>query len=355
MPIHPIDRIAALPAYVPGRPATVKLASNENPYAPLPSVIDAITKAAGEINRYPDTASIELRARVAGKYGVPAEQVAIGAGSLTISEQILQAFTREGDEIVYGWRSFEAYPLVSAVVGLRAVQVPLREHVYDLDAMLGAITDRTRVVIVCNPNNPTGTAVERARLIAFLDAVPDDVLVIIDEAYGEYIDDPEIASGVGLIAGRQNACLLKTFSKAYGLAALRIGYVISENTDITGSVGKTAMPFSVSTIAQAAALASLDAEEELRERVDATVRERSRLRTELIARGWTVPTSLANFVWIASGADTPALVDRLGEAGISGRAFGDEGIRVTIGTPHENDLFLSVVGSRTGRAARDNM
>ncbi len=343
MTTHPIDRIAALPAYVPGKPAKVKLASNENPFPPLPSVIKAIAVAAGEINRYPDTASLELRDRVAGKYRVLPEQVAIGAGSLTIGEQILQAFTHEGDEIVYGWRSFEAYPLVSAVVGVRAIQVPLREHAYDLDAMLAAITDRTRVVIVCNPNNPTGTAVQRDQLVAFLDAVPQDVLVIIDEAYGEYIDDPQIASGVDLITGRQNACLLKTFSKAYGLAALRIGYVISENLDIAASVGKTAMPFSVSTIAQAAAIASLDAENELRDRVELTTSERARLTTELRALGWTVPDSHANFVWIDAGSDTPELVRRLGAVGISGRAFGEEGIRVTVGTPDENDLFLSAV------------
>lgn len=343
MTIHPIDRIAALPAYVPGKPAKVKLASNENPFPPLPSVIEAITAAAGEINRYPDTASLELRERVAGKYGVPPEQVAIGAGSLTISEQILQAFTHEGDEIVYGWRSFEAYPLVSAVVGVRAIQVPLREHTYDLDAMLAAITDRTRVVIVCNPNNPTGTAVQRDRLVAFLDAVPLDVLVVIDEAYGEYIDDPQIASGVDLIKGRQNACLLKTFSKAYGLAALRIGYVISANLDIAASVGKTAMPFSVSTIAQAAAIASLHAEGELRDRVTQTTSERARLTAELRALGWTVPDSHANFVWIDAGPGTPELVRRLGAVGISARAFGEEGIRVTVGTPEENDLFLSAL------------
>lgn len=343
MTIHPIARIAALPAYVPGKPARVKLASNENPFPPLPSVIEAITAAASEINRYPDTASLELRARVAGKYGVRPEHVAIGAGSLTIGEQILQAFTHEGDEIVYGWRSFEAYPLVSAVVGLRAIQVPLREHTYDLDAMLAAITDRTRVVIVCNPNNPTGTAVQRDRLVAFLDAVPQDVLVIIDEAYGEYIDDPQIGSGVDLIKGRQNACLLKTFSKAYGLAALRIGYVISENQDIAASVGKTAMPFSVSAIAQAAAIASLDASDELRDRVLQTTSERARLAAELTALGWTVPDSHANFVWIDAGPDTPELVRRLGAVGISGRAFGEEGIRVTVGTPDENDLLLRAV------------
>ena len=343
MPIRPIDRIAALPAYVPGKPAQIKLASNENPFPPLPSVIEAITEAASGINRYPDTASLDLRARVAQKYDVQPEHVAISAGSLTACEQILQAYAKDGDELIYAWRSFDAYPLVGAVVGLRSVQVPLRAYTHDLDAMRSAITDRTRVVIVCNPNNPTGTAVGGGHLTKFLETVPGDVLVIIDEAYGEYITDPQIARGVDLIRGRQNACVLKTFSKAYGLAALRIGYVISENPDIAGAVGKTAMPFSVSTVAQAAALASLDAEEELLARVTDTVHERERLAVAVAALGWPVPTSHANFLWLATGEDTPEVVRRLAAEGISGRAFGNEGIRISVGTPPENDLLLSAL------------
>lgn len=343
MSVRARQSIIDLAAYQPGKSAPVKLASNENPHPPLPSVVAAIADAAQQINRYPDTGAVELTAAVAAKVGVSGEQVAFGCGSVTLLEQLMQAFCEPGDEVVVGWRSFEAYPLVAQVTGATLVRVPLRDETHDLDAMLAAITDRTRVVIVCNPNNPTGTAVRREELARFCDAVPSDVLVVLDEAYGEYITSPEIPDGVELMRGRQNVCVLRTFSKAYGLAGLRVGYFIAEDPAVAGVVRKTMMPFAVSSIAQAAALASLAAADELQVRVDEAARERVRVAERLRAGGYPVPESHANFVWISAGEQTAALANRLMAAGIMGRPFAGEGIRITIGTPAENDQLLAAL------------
>lgn len=343
MSVRARQSIVDLAAYRPGKNAPVKLASNENPHPPLPSVVEAIADAAREINRYPDTGVTELTAAVAKKFGVTVEQVAFGCGSVTLLEQLMQAFCAPGDEVVVGWRSFEAYPLVAEIVGAHLVRVPLREETHDLDAMLAVITDRTRVVIVCNPNNPTGTAVRRDELERFCDAVPDDVLIVLDEAYCEYITSDEIPDGVEMMRGRANVCVLRTFSKAYGLAGLRVGYFISEDPEVAGVVRKTMMPFAVSSIAQVAALASLEAADELQVRVDEAAQERVRVADRLRAGGYPVPDSHANFVWISARERTEEIAARLMDAGIMGRPFAGEGIRITIGTPAENDAMLTAL------------
>ncbi|WP_134322717.1 histidinol-phosphate transaminase [Cumulibacter soli] len=345
MSVRARQSIIELAAYQPGKSAPIKLASNENPHPPLPSVIEAIAEAAQGINRYPDTGVTELRAVLAEKVGVAAEQVAFGCGSVTLLEQIMHAFCDPADEVVVGWRSFEAYPLVAQVVGARLVPVPLREETHDLDAMLAAIGERTRVVIVCNPNNPTGTAVRRDELVRFIDAVPADVLIVLDEAYGEYITDDDVPDGVELMRGRQNVCVLRTFSKAYGLAGLRVGYLISEDPTVAAVVRKTMMPFAVSSIAQIAALASLAAADELKVRVDEASRERERVGSALRTAGYAVPHSHANFVWISARERTEQIADQLMAAGIMGRPFAGEGIRITIGTPAENDALLAALGA----------
>lgn len=344
MSVRARQSIIDLAAYQPGKSAPVKLASNENPHPPLPSVVAAIADAAQQINRYPDTGVTELAAAVSAKFGVSAAQVAFGCGSVTLLEQLMHAFCEPGDEVVVGWRSFEAYPLVAAIVGARLVAVPLREETHDLDAMLAAITDATRVVIVCNPNNPTGTAVRRDELERFCDAVPSEVLVVIDEAYCEYITDPGIPDGVEVMRGRDNLCVLRTFSKAYGLAGLRVGYFMSEDPAVAGVVRKTMMPFAVSSIAQTAALASLAAADELQVRVDEAARERVRVTQRLRDGGYPVPDSHANFVWISARERTEEIAARLMEAGIMGRPFAGDGIRITIGTPAENDAMLTALG-----------
>jgi histidinol-phosphate aminotransferase len=333
--------------YVPGRAVSApdgrsfKLSSNESPYGPLPSVLAAITAAAGETNWYPDNQASALTEAIAARFGVPPEHVAVGCGSVGVTQQLLAAAAEPGVEVLYAWRSFEAYPTLSDLSGGESVRVPLRDEVHDLQAMADAITDRTRLIFVCNPNNPTGTVVRRDELTAFLDLVPDDCLVVLDEAYREYVRDPDVPDGLSLYPGRPNLAVLRTFSKAYGLAGLRVGFLVAQEPVATAA-RTTMLPFTVSRVAQAAAIASLQAEPELLERVDAVVGERARVRDTLRADGWTVPDTEANFVWLRLGADTGDFAGQCGLAGVSLRPFGDEGARVSIGDPEANEAFLAV-------------
>ncbi|CAM5639631.1 Putative phenylalanine aminotransferase OS=Streptomyces griseomycini OX=66895 GN=pat PE=3 SV=1 [Streptomyces griseomycini] len=241
--------LEGIPTYKPGRPAAAggpvayKLSSNENPYPPLPGVMETVTAAASSFNRYPDMACAALTAELSERFGVPASHLATGTGSVGVAQQLLQATSGPGDEVIYAWRSFEAYPIITQISGATSVQVPLTAgEVHDLDAMADAITDRTRLIFVCNPNNPTGTAVRRAELERFLDRVPDDVLVVLDEAYREFIRDPEVPDGVEIYRKRPNVCVLRTFSKAYGLAGLRVGFAIAHEP-VAAALRKTAVPF----------------------------------------------------------------------------------------------------------------
>jgi histidinol-phosphate aminotransferase len=335
-----------LPAYRPGKAVvsadgrSFKLSSNESPYDPLPSVVEAISAAAREVHRYPDTASVGLTEALAGRFGVPQEHIALGAGSVTVAQQLLEAVGDPGAEVMYAWRSFEAYPLLADLSGVTSVRVPLAGETHDLAAMEAAITPATRMIFVCNPNNPTGTVNRAAELTAFLDRVPEDVLVVLDEAYREYVRDADVPDGLGLYADRPNVAVLRTFSKAYGLAGLRVGYLIAHEP-VAAAVRKTMVPFAVNSIAQAAAIASLAAEDELLERVETVVKERTRVREALIGQGWEVPPSEANFVWLRLGERTGEFADRCAIDGVAVRPFGAEGARVTIGSPDANDTFLS--------------
>ena len=300
--------------------------------------------AALQTNRYPDLAASAVVQALADKLDVPADHVVVGCGSVGVATQLVEAFAGPGDEVVYAWRSFEAYPIIVQVAGATAVPVPLTSGaVHDLEAMAAAITPRTRVVLVCNPNNPTGTAVRRAPLEAFLDAVPSDCLVVLDEAYREFNRDPDVPDAVTLYRNRPNVAVLRTFSKAYGLAGLRVGYAVA-HPDVADAIRMTSVPFAVSSIAQAAAVASLQpaAEGELLERVDATVGERARVIDALRAAGWHIPDSEANFVWLAIGQQTEGGAAACAEAGVVVRPFAGEGLRVTIGEPEANDIFLKV-------------
>ncbi|MFD7101623.1 histidinol-phosphate transaminase [Streptomyces celluloflavus] len=335
-----------IPTYKPGRPAAAdgpvsyKLSSNENPYPPLPGVLESAVAAAGSFNRYPDMACTGLMAELAEHFSVPVEHLATGTGSVGVAQQLIQATAGPGDEVMYAWRSFEAYPIITQVSGATSVQVPLTsDEVHDLDAMLAAITDRTRLIFVCNPNNPTGTVVRRAELESFLDRVPSDVLVVLDEAYREFNRDAEVPDGIDLYRDRPNVCVLRTFSKAYGLAGLRIGFAVAHEP-VAAALRKTAVPFGVSQLAQEAAVASLRSEAALMERVDALVVERARVLDALAGQGWTLPESHANFVWLRLGdraADFAAACER---AGVVVRPFAGEGVRVTIGESAAMDLFL---------------
>jgi len=335
------------PAYRPGRTPVSssgrshKLSSNESPFAPLPSVVEVIAEEARSVNRYPDNGAEALTQAIAERFGVPPGHVAVGCGSVGVTQQLLEAIGEPGAEVMYAWRSFEAYPTLADLAAADSVRVPLRGETHDLAAMAGAITARTRLIFVCNPNNPTGTVVHGQELEGFLDLVPADCLVVLDEAYREYVRDEAVPDGVTLYRDRPNVAVLRTFSKAYGLAGLRTGFMVAHEP-VAAAARATMLPFTVNRIAQAAAIASLAAEAELLERVEFTVKERTRVREALIADGWTVPPTEANFVWLRLGEHTPAFAAACEQAGIAVRPFAAEGARVTIGDAEANDAFLAV-------------
>lgn len=348
MTVRTREDLATLPDYIPGRniEGAIKLASNEVAAGPLPSVTKVIADAAAVVNRYPDMAAAALIERIAKHVGVDVDRIAIGCGSVSVCQQLIQATCGLDGEVIFAWRSFEAYPIITQVVGARKRPVPLTpEHALDLDAMAAAITDRTKLIFVCNPNNPTGTAIGRDELLRFLDAVPPTVLVAIDEAYHEFITDPNIPDGVPLLLdGRDNLTILRTFSKAYGLAGLRVGYGIAA-PDVTAALRKVCIPFSVNAVAQAAAIASLDAADELLARCEGIAAERERVRAALLDAGYEVPLSQANFVWLPLGERTMAFNDHCLAHKVIVRAFVGDGARVTIGMPDENDVFLAAARS----------
>jgi histidinol-phosphate aminotransferase len=318
-----------------------KLSSNESPFGPLPSVKQVIAEASAGVNRYPDNGAAALAEAIARRHGIPPGHVAVGCGSVGVTQQLLAAAAEPGTEVLYAWRSFEAYPLLVKLAGADEVRVPIRDETHHLAAMAAAITPRTRLIFVCNPNNPTGTVVHQADLEGFLDRVPPDCLVILDEAYAEYVRDPDMPDGLELYRDRPNTAVLRTFSKAYGLAGLRVGFLVGHEP-VAEAARKTLLPFAVNAIAQAAAIASLAAEPELLARVEQVVKERTRVRDELLAQGWSVPPSEANFVWLRLNEDTRDFADCCARDGISIRPFAGEGARVSIGDEEDNEAFLAV-------------
>lgn len=335
--------LAGLPVYVPGKtvPGAIKLASNETVFGPLPSVRAAIDRATDTVNRYPDNGCVQLKAALARHLGpdFAPEHVAVGCGSVSLCQQLVQVTASVGDEVVFGWRSFELYPPQVRVAGAIPIQVPLTDHTFDLYAMLATVTDRTRLIFVCNPNNPTSTVVGPDALARFVEAVPAHILIAIDEAYVEYIRDGMRPDSLGLVRAHNNVVVLRTFSKAYGLAGLRIGYAIG-HPDVITALDKVYVPFTVSSIGQAAAIASLDAADELLARTDTVVAERARVSAELRAAGFTLPPSQANFVWLPLGSRTQDFVEQAADARIVVRPYGTDGVRVTVAAPEENDAFL---------------
>ncbi len=347
--------VRALPRYVAGRPSmgspSLKLSSNENPFPPLPGVLEVVHAAAANLNRYPDMAATALIEALAARFDVSTDHLAVGTGSVAVLQQIMQSTVEPGDEVVYAWRSFEAYPIVAAVSGGRSVRVPLSaDGRHDLVAMAAAITPRTRLVLVCSPNNPTGPAVTSDELHDFLRRVPSDVLVVLDEAYREFVSDLRVPDGVDLYREHPNVCVLRTFSKAYGLAGLRVGYAVA-HPPLAGALRATAVPFGVSGVAQAAAVASLAAEAELLERVEQLVAERSRVRDALVEQGWPIPETEANFVWFPLGDDSADFAEACQAEGLVVRPFQGDGVRVTIGERAANDLLLGVARTFRERGA----
>ncbi len=344
---QPRANIAAIPPYVAGKPPTVrpgmtsyKLSSNENPYPPLPGVLEAVQRAVATMNRYPDMGSAALYAALGERFGVPVEHLSVATGSVGLIYQLVQAFCDPGDEVVLAWRSFEAYPIAVTAAAAAPVRVPvLPDGRHDLDAMAVAITERTKVVLVCTPNNPTGPAVTRTELDAFLARVPPHVLVVVDEAYVEFVRMDDAVDGLVTYRAHDNVVLTRTFSKAYGLAGLRVGYAVAP-APIAAALRAVSLPFGVSSVAQVAAIASLEREADLLARVDALVAERDRVLAGVRAAGWEVPDAQGNFVWFELGDRTAQFAAAADERGIVVRPFAGEGARVSIGESEANDRLL---------------
>jgi histidinol-phosphate aminotransferase len=348
-------RVARIPSYpVAGSYASAapvaRLASNESPEPPLQAVREAIERALGSLNRYPDPANTVLRERLSDRYGVPASRIAIGNGSCDILLSAGEALLEPGAEVVYAWPSFSVYPHLSASSGARAVTVPLdAADRHDLPAMLREITVATRLVIVCNPNNPTSTAVELAEIAAFLDEVPAHVCVIVDEAYCEFnlLSDPDAT--LPLLERHPNLCLLRTFSKVHGLCGLRVGFGLCGSEDLPRALETVRQPFFCNALAQAAATEALAHQDAVEQRVARTVAERISVDERLHALGLQPAPSQANFCWFAlgDGRDEHEVMRGLEERGVlvrAGSALGREGaLRVTYGTPAENEIFLDAL------------
>jgi len=328
----------------------VRLASNESPYPPLPEVVAAASAALEGVNRYPDPASVKLRAALAGRYGVPAERIAVGNGSCDILLATGEALLEPGAELVYAWPSFSVYPQLEAASGARGIRVALdHDECHDLDAMAREITVATRLVIVCNPNNPTSTAIGLEAIAAFVAGVPASVCVMIDEAYCEFslLDDPD--ASIDLLARHPNLVLLRTFSKVYGLCGLRVGYALCGSRDLPDALTAVRQPFFLNAAAQAAALEALAHQDEVARRVERVAVARVQMEEGLGELGLAPAVSHANFCWFALGdaRDEAAIVDSLAREGVlvrAGSALGREGaLRVTYGTPTENARFLEVL------------
>ncbi len=355
MPIEFSERIRRIPVY----PAAggyadaappVRLASNESPYPPLPAVLEAIERAARELNRYPDPSNSLLRARLSDRYGVPARQIAIGNGSCDILMAAGEALLEPGAELVYAWPSFSVYPHLGAASGARAITVALdAQERHDLPAMLREITAATRLVLVCNPNNPTSTALPLANIAAFLEEVPAHVCTIVDEAYCEFnlLDDPD--ASVELLHSHPNLVLLRTFSKVYGLCGLRVGFALCGSPELPRAFDQVRQPFFCNAIAQAAATEALAHQDAVTERVTRTIAERISVQERLLALGLHVADSQANFCWLHLGEEREEgeVMDGLLARGVlvrGGAALGDEGaLRVTYGAEQENARFLDAL------------
>ncbi|WP_232819102.1 histidinol-phosphate transaminase [Homoserinimonas sp. OAct 916] len=349
-PVKLRPTIAALPPYRQGKAASeefFKLSSNENPFEPLPAVLAAVQQL-HSFNRYPDSSATRLRQVLATRFGVDLDQVHVGAGSVSLLAQLIAAAAEIGDEVVYSWRSFEAYPGLVTIAGATAVPIPNRpDHSHDLDAMAASITDRTRVIIVCSPNNPTGNIVTADEFTRFMARVPSDLLVILDEAYIEFVTDEQAVDGGQLLGTYPNLVILRTFSKAYGLAGLRLGYGIGP-VPVMDAARSAGIPLSVTEAAQVAAEVSLQYDDEIMERVGRLIMRRDQVWNALIAQGWNIPKPHGNFFWFATGEETLHAAQVFDEHQLIVRPFHPEGIRVNIGEEASVEKLLAAAAEIVG-------
>ena len=322
---------------------TFKVSSNESHHDPLPSVVAAIEKSIADINRYPDPFSTDLVAAISQHFDVPTEHISLATGSVALCGQIIQSAAGPGDEIIYAWRSFEAYPIWTQIAGATSVQIPLApDETHDLVAFKSAITDKTRVIFLCTPNNPTGQIIPAGEIEEFIKSVSLEIIIVLDEAYIEYVPSELRPNSFDLYRKYPNVVVLRTFSKAYGLAGLRVGFAVAQDR-ISGALHKTALPFGVSTLAQSAAIAALAAESELLQRVDHVNAERTRVMQALRQQGWDLQPSYANFIWLRTGERTTEIFKSFEDAGLSVRPFPGEGIRITVAEPDANDRVIQVL------------
>src|SRR5215213_5747010 len=357
MPIEFAERIRRIPVYPAADGYALAgdvalLASNETPFTPLPAVVDAVQAAMRGVNRYPDPTNAKLRAALSDRYGVPASRIAIGNGSCDILLAAGEALLEPGAEVVYAWPSFSVYPHLAAASGARALEVPLdAEHRHDLAKMREEITVATRLVIVCNPNNPTSTALPLAQIADFVADVPAHVAVILDEAYCEFnlLQDPD--ESIALLKKHPNLVLLRTFSKVYGLCGLRVGFALCGSEDFPTAVAQVRQPFFCNVAAQAAAVEALSHQDAVADRVERAIVARVEVEAGLNELGIEPLPSQANFCWfdLPEHADESEVVRGLAERGVIVRAGGALGragaLRVTYGTPAQNARFLDALAA----------
>jgi histidinol-phosphate aminotransferase len=354
------EKLARMPGYRAGVPTgqapeaiaagqIAQLASNESPFPPHPAVVEAIQRAATAMHRYPDPDATLLRTRIAERYETEPARVAVGNGSCEILLAAAEALCEPGDEILYAWPAFSMYPYLPALTGAREVRVPLAEgDVHDLDAMAAEVTAATQLLVICNPNNPTATHIPAAEVAAFCERVPAHVTVVLDEAYIEFQTNDDPDATVDLLAGFPNLVVLRTFSKCYGLAGLRVGYALG-SPKFRAAIDAVRQPFSVNALAQAAGAEAILHQDDVRSRVESTVAERLRVEEALRGLGLATSETQANFSWIDLGdAEEAGIVAGLSERSIAvrpGTPLGDPGhIRVTYGSVEENDRFLAALG-----------
>jgi histidinol-phosphate aminotransferase len=357
--------VEALQPYQPGKPVedvqrelglerVIKLASNEGPFGPFPAALEALERSARDLNRYPDGGVYRLHEALAERHGVSFDEVSVGAGADGCIDMLSQAVLDPGDRIVCGWPSFPSYVIYARKQGAEAALVPLADHTYDLDALLGAIDERTKLVYICHPNNPTGTMSSADDLDRYFERVPGHVLTVVDQAYFEYIDRDDYPDAVEryLKAGRRVA-VLRTFSKIYGLAGLRVGYAVGPAA-VCAAMAKVRRPFDLTTPAQLAALASIGDDAELARRRAVNAVGLERLESLLRGHGFDVIPSVGNFVYVDTGVDAAGLFDRLLHEGVIVRPLAGFGsptaIRVSVGTPDELDVFAEALGRVLARA-----
>lgn len=353
-PGRPRPAVAELPAYRPGRDASqaeaehgitnaIKLASNENPEPALAAIVDAISAAAAGVNRYADHRATPVRAALADHLGVDIEQVTVGSGSSGVLHQIFSTYVADGDEVLFPWRSFEVYPIYTRLAAGRQVDVPLNDELgVDVDALIAALTPATKVVVVATPNNPTGVLCPTADLARLAVAAGNDTIVVVDEAYREFAPADGDDAVRDLVGTHHNVVVTRTLSKAQGLAGLRLGYAIG-HPGVIADIDKVAVPFAVNALAQAGALAAIAHADEITERVERIVAERSRVVDVLRTVGWWLPEPAGNFIYLPVGDGAVALAVALEKVGVVVRPFDGDGVRVTIGTPEENDRFLAAI------------